>query len=111
MYTEGYTAIRVSAGVNGTVILSLRRKHWQINATKLALRFMLQARRAASPPLEHHTIDTYEEVCASGAGPCNPPASTCRLIDFATSPATRTRVTISEPTSPGQRVFAGRRDT
>ena len=56
------------------------------------------------------TIDTYEQVCASDAGPCNPPAGTYRVIDFGTSPATRTRVTISEPTSPTQRVFAGRRD-
>lgn len=40
---------------------------------------------------------TYTEVCAEGTGPCDPPPGTYLLIDFATSPATRTSVTIEAP--------------
>ena len=43
------------------------------------------------------TDGTYTEVCADGAGPCDPPPGTYLLIDFGTSPATRTRVTIEAP--------------
>ena len=47
------------------------------------------------------TDGTYTEICAEGAGPCDPPPGTYLLIDFGTSPATRTRVTLEAPGGTG----------
>jgi len=44
--------------------------------------------------------DTYSTVCTMDSGVCDVPPGVYTLVNFRTNPATRTRVTINEPSPP-----------